>query len=224
MRAVAIRAGQDLLSADLAIPAEARGLIIFAHGSGSSRLSPRNRAVAAALNEAPFATLLADLLTREEEAADTYTRQYRFNIELLAERLTAITDWAAREPATGRLPVGYFGASTGAAAALVAASRRRDIVQAVVSRGGRPDLAGAALRAVTAPTLLIVGSRDPDVLQLNEAARALLPPTAALEIVRGATHLFEEPGALDAVTRLARAWFEQHLGMSPLAAQPPAGR
>jgi putative phosphoribosyl transferase len=224
MRAVAIRAGQDLLSADLAIPAEARGLIIFAHGSGSSRLSPRNRAVAAALNEAPFATLLADLLTREEEAADTYTRQYRFNIELLAERLTAITDWAAREPATGGLPVGYFGASTGAAAALVAASRRRDIVQAVVSRGGRPDLAGAALRAVTAPTLLIVGSRDPDVLQLNEAARALLPPTAALEIVRGATHLFEEPGALDAVTRLARAWFEQHLGMSPLAAQPPAGR
>jgi putative phosphoribosyl transferase len=223
MRTVAIRVGHDLLKADLAVPAQARGLIIFAHGSGSSRLSPRNRAVAEALNKARFATLLADLLTCQEEAADAYTRQYRFDIELLAGRLTAITDWVAHEPETRRLPVGYFGASTGAAAALVAASRRQGIVQAIVSRGGRPDLAGAALRAVTAPTLLIVGGRDPDVLQLNEGARAVLPSTAALDIVPGAAHLFEEPGALDTVTRLARAWFERHLRAPALASPLPPG-
>ena len=210
-RSVSIPAGVNL-SGDLAIPAGAHGLVVFAHGSGSSRLSPRNQSVARVLQTYGFATLLFDLLTPAEEAIDQHTRQFRFDIHLLAERLVRVTDWLATERDTRWLRVGYFGASTGAAAALIAASRRPPVVHAVVSRGGRPDLAGPALRRVTAPTLLIVGERDEPVIAMNRAAlHDLACKTKRLEIVPGATHLFEEPGALDRVCELALDWFDVHL-------------
>jgi putative phosphoribosyl transferase len=200
-----------MLGADLAIPKPAKGVVIFAHGSGSSRHSSRNRFVAAQLQAAGLATLLMDLLTESEESVDSISGHLRFDIGLLAERLTGATEWVNGEPATRALPVGYFGASTGGSAALVAAAERPDRVEAVVSRGGRPDLAGEALERVRSPTLLIVGGRDPLVLQLNQAALQRLTVEARLEIVPGATHLFEEPGALEVVARLAREWFIRHL-------------
>ena len=199
------------LEGDLTIPEGATAIVLFAHGSGSSRFSPRNRAVASELQSAGFATLLLDLLTVEEEDAEAATRHLRFNIELLATRLGAATDWIGRRADTRTLPIGYFGASTGAAAALVAASRRRHIVRAVVSRGGRPDLAGTALGMVQAATLLIVGSLDTQVIALNEEAYRRLTCAKRIDIVPGATHLFEEPGALESVSRLARQWFDEYL-------------
>ena len=208
---VRVAAGPVTLEGDLSLPEGARGLVLFAHGSGSSRYSPRNRYVARLLNEAKLATLLVDLLTSEEEAIDLRTAHLRFDIGLLAERLVGATDWLAQHPDTRHLPVGYFGASTGAAAALVAAAERPHVVGAVVSRGGRPDLAGPALTRVRAPTLLIVGGDDVPVLELNREALAQLRCEKRLVIVPGATHLFEEPGALDQVARLAREWFERHL-------------
>lgn len=195
----------------------ARGIVLFAHGSGSSRYSPRNQFVAHLLREAGLATLLIDLLTPDEEAIDVRTRQLRFDISLLAERLIDATDWLLHNPDTQDLRIGYFGSSTGAGAALVAAARHPGAVGAVVSRGGRPDLAGAALAHVRAPTLLIVGGQDTAVLELNREALAQLNAPKQLEIVPGATHLFEEPGALVQVARLARDWFIQHL--SPAAAR-----
>ena len=195
------------VAGDLAIPADPRGSIIFAHGSGSSRLSGRNRFVAGVLQRVRFATLLLDLLTAEEERVDLQTRQLRFNIDLLATRLVQATRWLAADPQLGALPVGYFGASTGAAAAFVAAGQLRHAICAIVSRGGRPDLAGNALTAVRAPTLLIVGGDDPVVLELNEKALGMLQCEKKLDIVPNATHLFEEPGALEQVASLACAWF-----------------
>jgi len=195
------------LAAVLGVPDDPIGLVIFAHGSGSGRLSPRNQRVAAALRDARIATLLLDLLQPDEED----DRANVFDIELLARRLVLASAWAAIEPETATLPLGYFGASTGAGAALVAASREPGRIAAVVSRGGRPDLAGAALAQVQAPTLLIVGGQDAQVLQLNRLAQAQLGGPSELSIVRGATHLFEEPGTLDEVTRLARDWFGRHL-------------
>jgi putative phosphoribosyl transferase len=211
-RAVAIAADGVRLAGDLTVPADARGIVVFAHGSGSGRFSPRNRAVADALVRSGLATLLMDLLTHDEEVVDLRTRHLRFDVGLLARRVVATIDWLASEPNVKDLPVGCFGASTGAAAALIAAAERPEKVGAVVSRGGRPDLAGEALRRVRAPTLLIVGGNDPDVLRLNQQALALLAGKARLEIVPGATHLFEEPGALERVAVLARDWFLQHLG------------
>jgi putative phosphoribosyl transferase len=199
------------LDGDLTIPDDARGIVIFAHGSGSSRFSKRNQYVASVLNDGRFATLLLDLLTAEEEQIDMYTREYRFNIPLLARRLEAAVSWTTGNDHTKQLPVGLFGASTGAAAALIAAASLPDLVQAVVSRGGRPDLAGGALERVTAPTLLIVGSRDPLVIDLNSEAMTHMPGHVALEIVPGATHLFEEPGTLEEVARLANEWFSTRL-------------
>jgi putative phosphoribosyl transferase len=211
MEIVRVTAGSVTLEGNLTLPEEARGIVLFAHGSGSSRLSPRNRYVARILNEAKLATLLVDLLTPEEEAIDVRTAHLRFDIGLLAERLVGATDWLVQHPDTNQLRIGYFGASTGAAAALMAAVVRPDVVGAVVSRGGRPDLAGRALAQVRAPTLLIVGGHDVEVLDLNRAALAQLRAEKDLVIVPGATHLFEEPGALDQVARLARDWFERHL-------------
>jgi len=199
------------LEGDLTVPEGASGIVIFAHGSGSSRFSPRNRAVAADLHAGGFATLLLDLLTVEEEELEAPTRHLRFNIDLLADRLGAATDWIGRRADTRTLPIGYFGASTGAAAALVAASQRRHIIRAVVSRGGRPDLAGAALPRVHAATLLIVGGHDKQVIALNEDAYRRLNCAKRMDIIPGATHLFEEPGALESVSRLARRWFEEYL-------------
>jgi dienelactone hydrolase len=187
------------------------GVVAFAHGSGSSRHSPRNREVAAVLQEAGLATLLADLLTPEEEQADLRTGHLRFDIGLLAERVVAIIRWLSVEPTSAGLAIGLFGASTGAAAALVAAARQPEDVSAVVSRGGRPDLAGADLGAVRAPTLLIVGGRDDVVLGLNQRALRELRGEKRLEVVPGASHLFEEPGALQTVASLARSWFLEHL-------------
>jgi pimeloyl-ACP methyl ester carboxylesterase len=210
-RPIAISVAGGRLLGDLTVPPEPIGLVVFAHGSGSSRLSPRNRAVAQALVDARLATLLMDLLTGEEEAVDLRTRRLRFDVALLGRRVVATVDALASDPATGDLPVGCFGASTGAAAALIAAADRPERVRAVVSRGGRPDLAGDALRRVTAPTLLIVGERDPVVIGLNREAQALLPGPSRLEVVPGATHLFEEPGALERVAGLAREWFLRHL-------------
>jgi dienelactone hydrolase len=210
-RLVRIEAGSVLLEGNLSLPEGARGIVLFAHGSGSSRLSPRNRHVAKLLNQARLATLLVDLLSPEEEAVDLRTAQLRFNIGLLAERLVGITDWLVKDPDAQPLRIGYFGASTGAAAALVAAAERPKMVRAVVSRGGRPDLAGPALAHVEAPTLLIVGGNDLLVIELNRAALAQLRSEKRLVIVPGATHLFEEPGALDEVARLAREWFERYL-------------
>jgi dienelactone hydrolase len=209
---ISIPADGAKLQGNLNIPAGARGLVLFAHGSGSSRHSPRNRYVASALREGGLATLLMDLLTPEEEAIDLRTRQLRFDIGLLAERLVAATDWLREHPETRGLKLGYFGASTGAGAALVAAARRPDEIGAVVSRGGRPDLALSALPAVRAPTLLIVGGDDLPVIGMNREALNALRVEKQLEIVPGATHLFEEPGTLEQVARLARAWFERHLG------------
>ena len=208
------------LDADLSLPAAAAGMVVFAHGSGSGRHSPRNRQVAGALNEAGLGTLLADLLTREEEEVDLRTRHLRFDIGLLADRLVAIAGWLAAEPSVAGLPTGMFGASTGGGAALVAAARRPERVLCVVSRGGRPDLAGEALEAVVAPTLLIVGGRDPQVLQLNQAAMEHLGGERRLAVVAGATHLFEEPGALEEVAGLATQWFLTHLGAADRS--PPA--
>jgi putative phosphoribosyl transferase len=199
------------LDADVAVPAAARGLVLFAHGSGSSRHSPNNRYVAEQLQEAGLATVLTDLLTPEEGRIDADTGQYRFDIALLAVRLAALTDWLTGHERTASLGVGLFGGSTGAGAALVAAATRPGTVQAVVSRGGRPDLAGEFLRLVRQPTLLIVGERDPSVVALNRQAQTALAGPTRLEIVPGATHLFEEPGALEQVARLARDWFVQHL-------------
>lgn len=201
------------LAADIALPLRAKGLVVFAHGSGSSRRSPRNRHVADVLNEGSIGTVLIDLLTAQEEAFDLRTAELRFDIPLLGQRLVAITDWILRQTHLKHLELGYFGASTGAAAALVAAAERPAAVHAVVSRGGRPDLAGTALRTVVAPTLFIVGGEDPAVLDLNHSAIQKLPAQTEhkLEIVEGATHLFEEPGALDQVAALARNWFQNHL-------------
>jgi dienelactone hydrolase len=199
------------LYGDLTLPQDAPGVVVFAHGSGSGRFSPRNRAVAEVLARAGLATLLMDLLTEQEEAVDLRTRHLRFDIGLLGRRVVATVDWLASEPSTSKLPVGCFGASTGAAAALIAAAERPARVGAVVSRGGRPDLAGDALRRVRAPTLLIVGGNDPEVLRLNEEALAALSGEARLEVVPGAGHLFEEPGALERVALLARDWFLRHL-------------
>ena len=210
-RNVRIPAGGVHLDADLAVPDSAAGMVLFAHGSGSSRHSPRNRYVAAELRRAGLATLLADLLTPAEEQLDARDGRFRFDIGLLATRLTAAADWLAGQPLTAGLPLGLFGASTGAAAALVTAAARPGAVAAVVSRGGRPDLAGQHLRSVSAPTLLIVGSNDAQVLELNRAAQRELRGEARLEIVAGASHLFAEPGALEQVARLAVGWFTRHL-------------
>lgn len=197
------------LAGELTCPPDSRGLVIFAHGSGSSRRSPRNRAVASSLNQARLATLLFDLLTPDEAGR----RELVFDIGLLAHRLELVTRWALEEPATSGLPIGYFGASTGAGAALRAAAAARDVVGAVVSRGGRPDLAADRLPQVRAATLLVVGSRDPQVLDLNRRAAAMLRCPHRLVVVEGATHLFEEPGTLEAVADLATTWFVEHLGV-----------
>lgn len=210
-RVVRFSAGEVTLEGNLALPPEAKGIVLFAHGSGSSRHSPRNRYVARVLDDAGIATFLFDLLTAEEEALDLRSGHLRFNIPLLAERVTGATDSVSRDPRTARLKLGYFGASTGAAASLVAAARRDDIA-AIVSRGGRPDLAGEALPKVRAPTLLIVGGNDTQVIALNEAARRQLRVQGELRIVPGAGHLFEEPGALEQVAQLAADWFRAHLG------------
>ena len=210
-RLAQVPAGTETLDGNLALPEDAQAIVLFAHGSGSSRHSPRNRYVARVLNEAKLATLLIDLLTLHEEVIDTRTAHLRFDIDLLAERLVDATDWLTQFPDTKHLPIGYFGASTGAAAALAAAAVRPDVVGAVVSRGGRPDLAGSALPRVRAPTLLIVGGDDRQVIELNRAALAQLRCEKQLVIVPAATHLFEEPGALDEVARLARDWFQRHL-------------
>ncbi len=204
------------LAGGLCVPPAARGIVLFAHGSGSSRLSPRNQYVARELRSSGLATLLFDLLTRREEEVDAYTAELRFNIELLADRLVGATDWVAQRTDTHSLAIGYFGASTGAAAALVAATQRADIVRAVVSRGGRPDLAGTALPLVQAPTLLIVGGDDTQVIELNRSAMRLLKAEVSLAIVPGATHLFEEPGTLEQVARLAAEWFRSHLNPESL--------
>jgi pimeloyl-ACP methyl ester carboxylesterase len=209
---VRVPVGDAVLEGDLVVPEGAPGIVVFVHGSGSSRHSPRNRQVATALNEAGIGTLLVDLLTPAEEQLDLLTREHRFDIELLARRVIGTLDWLRLGPVAS-LPIGLFGASTGAAAALVAAAVRPGDVAAVVSRGGRPDLAGGALRRVQAPTLLIVGGADLHVLELNR--RALEELGAAekrLVVVPGASHLFEEPGALERVARLAESWFLRHLG------------
>jgi len=208
---VKVRVGAVTLEGDLAVPEGSRGVVLFAHGSGSSRHSPRNRHVAQVLRGGGLATLLIDLLTTDEEVVDQRTGHLRFDINLLARRLVAATDWLGEQSETRALRVGYFGASTGAGAALVAATERPKVVGAIVSRGGRPDLAGAALPRVQAPTLLIVGGDDIPVIQMNREALARLTVEAKLEIVPGATHLFEEPGTLDVVARLAREWFQRHL-------------
>jgi putative phosphoribosyl transferase len=208
--AVRIPAGDVLLSADLTIPADAKAVVAFAHGSGSSRHSTRNRYVAEMLNGYKFATLLADLLTEEEETIDMRTRHLRFDIPMLADRLINIAVWLQDEPRTKHLKIGWFGASTGAGAALIAAARRPENIMAVVSRGGRPDLAGDYLPEVLAPVLLIVGENDPQVLELNKSALARLNAECRLEIVPNATHLFEEAGTLETAALLAAEWFQGH--------------
>ncbi|HSU12683.1 dienelactone hydrolase family protein [Longimicrobium sp.] len=211
---VRVAAGGVALEGSLAVPEGARGVVLFAHGSGSSRHSPRNRQVAAELRRAGLGTLLMDLLTADEEAVDERTRHLRFDIRLLADRLAGATDWLGDHPATRGLPVGLFGASTGGGAALVAAADRPERVGAVVSRGGRPDLAGDALPLVRAPTLLVVGGGDVPVIGMNRAAFAALRCAKEMQIVPGASHLFEEPGTLESVAALAAAWFSHHLGPS----------
>ena len=199
------------LEADLAVPAGAKGIVLFAHGSGSSRFSRRNRAVAQNLQDAGFATLLLDLLTPAEEKAEALTGQFRFDIDMLSVRLASVTSWAVAQQELDGLPVGYFGASTGAAAAIVAAAALPQLVGAVVSRGGRPDLAGNALEDLRVPTLLIVGGADTVVIGLNHEALRRLHCIARLEIVPRAGHLFEESGALETVSDLARQWFSEYL-------------
>jgi len=211
-----------MLEGNLAIPPGASGVVMFAHGSGSSRHSPRNRAVSRALNDGSLATLLVDLLTPGEESVDEQTGHLRFDIGLLADRLVEASDWLGANEETRSLPIGLFGASTGGGAALVAAAQRPNTVRAVVSRGGRPDLAGASLSRVRAPTLLIVGGRDDPVIEMNREAFERLRCEKKLEIVPGATHLFEEPGALEEVARLARDWFRRFL--APPAAEVRASR
>lgn len=211
---ITIPLDSEALEGNLGVPAGAQGIVLFAHGSGSSRHSPRNRYVAQVLLEAGLATLLTDLLTPAEEAVDVRTRHLRFDIHLLAGRLVRITDWLLQQPDTEQLRMGYFGASTGAAAALVAASERPAAAHAIVSRGGRPDLAAPVLAKVLAPTLLIVGAHDLAVLDLNRQALVELRGEKHLAIVPGATHLFEEPGALEQVARLAADWFTRYLGHS----------
>lgn len=210
-RLISIKAGSVTMSANLSIPAYARGVVLFAHGSGSSRHSPRNRYVASVLRQAKLATLLLDLLTVEEDTIDRYTRKSRFDIVLLAQRLVYATDWLLQNPSTRDLRIGYFGASTGSAAALVAATERSQHVGAIVSRGGRVDLAGAALMLVRAPTLLIVGGEDIPVLRMNQAALSQFYAETQLKEIAGATHVFEEPGALAEVARLASQWFDRYL-------------
>lgn len=218
-RAVHLPAAGVELAGDLGVPEGARGVVVFAHGTGSSRHSSRNRHVAAQLQEAGFATLLMDLLTEDEERVDIHTRHLRFDIGMLAERLVGATGWLGRDALTRDLPVGYFGASTGGGAALVAAAELPEQAKAVVSRGGRPDLAGDALPRVRAPTLLIVGGNDVPVIGMNEEAMARMTSAEVrLEIVPGATHLFEEPGKLDEVAALATEWFRRHLGSGEGAA------
>jgi putative phosphoribosyl transferase len=212
MNEVHIQAGPAVLAGNLSIPDGAIGLVLFVHGSGSSRHSPRNQFVACTLNDAGLATLLFDLLTPEEEAVDMRTGELRFDIGLLAERLVHATKWANQQEQTRALRIGYFGSSTGGGAALVAAAALPDEVDAVVSRGGRPDLAGQALPKVKAPTLLIVGGEDDVVIDLNEQARAQMRCEVKIDIVPGATHLFEEPGALEQVAKLASDWFVSWLG------------
>lgn len=211
-RAVAVPSGSVTLEGTLGIPEGAVGVVLFAHGSGSSRFSPRNRYVARVLRDAGIGTLLLDLLSRDEEAIDEVTRHHRFDIGMLAERLVATIDWLAQEPVTRSLPVGLFGASTGGGAALVAAAERPDRVAAVVSRGGRPDLAGDALPRVRAPTLLLVGELDDVVIRLNQMAMVRMRAAVQLVVIPRATHLFEEPGALEQVAAAARDWFLLHLG------------
>jgi putative phosphoribosyl transferase len=201
----------NALEGDLGVPADPVGLVVFAHGSGSSRRSPRNRSVAAALQGSGLATLLVDLLTAAEEQRDLVTAELRFDLDLLADRLAAVLEWAGDAAPTESLPVGLFGASTGGGAALMTAARAPGRVRAVVSRGGRPDLAGEALPQVRCPVLLIVGGRDEQVQQLNEQARQRLTAPHELVLVPGATHLFEEAGALEEVARLSAAWFRRHL-------------
>jgi putative phosphoribosyl transferase len=210
---VAVRIAADgvTLDGDLSIPAGAQGLVIFAHGSGSSRHSNRNKSVAEALRARGLATLLMDLLTRQEEAIDIHTAELRFDIPLLGARVRAAAEWARAAPETSQLPIGLFGASTGGGAALVAAAERPELVAAVVSRGGRPDLAEEMLPKVQAPTLLIVGELDRVVIKLNEQARSQMRAVTELTIVPGATHLFEEPGTMEEVARLAGEWFVRHL-------------
>jgi dienelactone hydrolase len=210
-RHICIQFGAIQLEGSLAIPKDTSAVVLFVHGSGSSRHSPRNRYVARILNDANLATLLMDLLTPEEESIDLQTGHLRFDISLLAERVTAATDWLVRCPETRNFLIGYFGASTGAAAALIAAASHSDRVGALVSRGGRPDLAGDALGHVRTPTLLIVGGNDLQVIELNRRAFAQLRAEKELVVIGGATHLFVEPGALDEVARLARSWFRRYL-------------
>ncbi len=212
MRSVQIDMESACLDADLVIPPDTRGLVLFAHGSGSSRHSPRNRFVASQLQERGIGTLLFDLLTAEEDEEDRMTRQQRFDIELLGKRLVGATDWVLQQPESKGLKLGYFGSSTGAAAALVAAAERPETAGAVVSRGGRPDLAAQALPDVKCPTLLIVGGRDLTVLQLNrQALDEMHTEHKRLSVVPDATHLFEEPGALEKVAEMAGEWFAKHL-------------
>ncbi|MEW2426666.1 alpha/beta fold hydrolase [Micromonospora sp. NPDC047644] len=211
-RSVTVPVGDAQLAADLTLPAQPVGVVLFAHGSGSSRHSPRNVAVARTLNDRGLGTVLADLLTPAEDEVDARTAELRFDIGLLASRLAGIVDWLAVERPAGDAPIGLFGASTGAAAALVAASSRADRVAAVVSRGGRPDLAGNALTQVRTPTLLLVGGLDEEVITLNERALAELGEVGELRVIAGATHLFEEPGTLEQIADQAGAWFTTHLG------------
>ncbi|MHB1664275.1 MAG: dienelactone hydrolase family protein [bacterium] len=208
---IAISINNKDINGSMEIPTAARGIVLFAHGSGSSRFSSRNRYVAKILNENNLGTLLFDLLTEEEEKIDIYTSEYRFNIRLLAERLITVTDWLLKEQFINGLKVGYFGASTGAAAALIAAAKKSDIIFAVVSRGGRPDLAIESLPEVKAPTLLIVGEEDFQVIKLNETALKMINAKKKLEIIPGATHLFEEQGALEKVAALSAKWFIENL-------------
>ena len=209
-RTIELKADSATLEGTLGVPRSASGVVLFAHGSGSSRFSPRNRYVAQVFRDAGLATLLLDLLSRNEEEVDEITRHHRFDIPMLADRLVAAIDWLRTNRETAQLPVGLFGASTGGGAALVAAAERPDRVSAVVSRGGRPDLAGSWLARVEAPTLLIVGGLDDVVIGLNEQARDAMRGDVHLEIVPGATHLFEEPGTLEQVAALAREWFLTH--------------
>lgn len=210
MQTIDIPINQISITGDICLPSDAKAIIIFAHGSGSSRFSPRNQYVAKQLNLAGFATLLLDLLTPAEDREDEITRKWRFDISLLAERLATATDWVLHQPSYKKLKIAYFGASTGAAAALIAAALKNTNIYAVVSRGGRPDLAGEYLSKVSAPTLLIVGGNDDVVIDLNKEAQEKLQTESKLEIVPGATHLFEEPGTLEQVAKLAINWFKKY--------------